>query len=211
MLIDRLDPESVLPVALMRSHTRTDDMPNVSDAQLALYRKAALEACEQYTGRKWTRRERITQDVGLPESSLTRDRRRSRVRLDYPTDDGVIVFSSPHGGQTITVMPGSRSIEIPVRNISVDTWACCGGCDKPVNWGASITYTTGVCKADDMPAGVILGCLKYIAWAVENPGDQLVTVAGVKTTGQELAGTNNGTWGSGAIDLWRQYRNGIVS
>lgn len=209
MLTERLDLEAVLSISEIRSHTRTDDVPTISDAQIRLYREAAFEAAEQFTGRLYRGTRVEIEEIGRSERDRTR-RGTVRVRLKYPPADGVLTFSDGKKSFTATVRPGVRDIEIPVFVHAVDTWACCGGCDTPLNFGMTVSYKTGHCKAEDIPAGVKLGILKFISWAIEHPGDELVTVAGIKTDGQALAGTNNGAWGSGAIETWRQYRLDIA-
>jgi hypothetical protein len=48
--------------------------------------------------------------------------------------------------------------------------------------------------------------LKYIAWAVENPGDVLNTVRDINASETRgTVGTNNGAVASGAVADWRQY------
>lgn len=205
MLSDRLDLEAVLPLAEIRSHTRTDDVPTVTDAQLRLYREAAFEACEQFTGRVMRGTRVEIEEIGRSDRDRTR-RGTVRVKLRFPPADGFLTFSDGSKSYTATVRPGVRDIEVPVFHSAIDTWACCGGCDTPVNFGMTVTYKTGTCRTDDVPAGVKLGLLKFIAWTIEHPGDALVTVAGIKTEGGALAGTNNGVWGSGAVEAWRQYR-----
>ena len=45
-----LDWSERLSIDMIRQHTKTDDVPAVTDDQLKLYRDAAIEAAEMYTG-----------------------------------------------------------------------------------------------------------------------------------------------------------------
>lgn len=201
-----LDLEAVLPIELIRTHTKTDDTPSVTDAQIALYRKAAFEACELYTKLSLTKTRVIREPVASEHRS--RFRRVRKLRLKHPTSDGMLYL---YGGgllQSIPVKvePGQREVMIPVVQEALDASTCCrpdslGG----ENFGMSVMYMTGVADASNLPAIVLVGCLKYIAWAISNPGDVVMTVKNRQGGGESgIVGTNNGAWASGAIEEWRQ-------
>lgn len=201
-----VDLEKVLPLELIREHTKTDDTPSVSDVQLSLYRQASFEACELYTGMLLTRTKIIREPVS---SEFKRGFRRVRKhRLKYAPVDGIIYL---YGGgllQPVQVMvaEGGREVTIPILQEALDASTCCNPCSTGgENFGIKAMYMTGVESPADIPAIAKLGCLKYIAWAVQNPGDVVMTVrnrAGGGETG--IIGTNNGAWASGAIEEWRQ-------
>jgi hypothetical protein len=208
--MEKLDLEAVVSLEMIRLHCKLDDIGGVSDPQLALYRRAAFEAAEQYTGRAWTGERYRVQSI----ASKNRDRRtgKIRVRLDEATVDGVIVVTGGVRDDVLAVSPGTTEIMLPVYLDVIDVADCCNGCDTPINYGLSIRYKAGACKADDIPAGIVIGVLKFIAWNVENPGDTLITVNDGQQSGRQgISGTNNGTWGSGAIEQWRQYRSSIAA
>lgn len=200
----QLDPEAILPVALIRAHTKTDDVPSVTDLMLALYRDAAIEAAEQYTGRTWRGDGYRTVDI----STTARDRRsgKTTVRLPEPSYDGIVTVMGGLNPVVIHGVPGMTRVEIPVYFEAFDASTCCGGCGRAVNLGYTARYRVGFCDAAKIPAGIRMGMLKYIAWAIENPGDQMVTVNDRSATESGvIRGTNNGAWASGAIEQWRQY------
>lgn len=204
-----MDLEAVLPIEAIRTHTKTDDVPTVTDAQLALYRAAAFEAAEQYTGRTWSRVRQIEEPLASPlRGGLTRP---ARYVLEHEPADGIVTLSDGRTHQVLRVRPGNRRIQVPVMAWAPDA-GCCRPCDNSVNWGVSAYYLTGHCGKDQIPAGILLGCLKHIAWNVENPGDEINTVGTAQTLRVRMSeGTNNAAWGSGAIELWRQYRREMFS
>lgn len=202
-----LDLEKVLPLALIREHTKTDDTPSVTDTQLTLYRSASFEACELYTGMVFSQARVIREPVASHNNNRGFRRVRS-MRLRYaPVDDIAYMYGGGMLQSTpIRVTPGVRKITLPIVQEALDASSCCRPCSAGgENFGMSIMYRTGIASEDSIPALVKVGCLKYIAWAVENPGDVLQSVRGKDSTqGSGIMGTNNGTWASGALEEWRQ-------
>lgn len=204
----RVDLEQVLPLEMIREHTKTDDTPSVSDAQLSLYRQAAFEACELYTGLIFTHSKVVREPVA---SEYKRGFRRVRKhRLKYAPVDGVIYL---YGGGLLQPVPvyvteNGREITIPILQEALDASSCCNPCSMGgENFGIKAMYLTGISCADDVPAIAKMGCLKYIAWAVQNPGDVIMTVRNRAGSGEAgIVGTNNGAWASGAIEEWRQLK-----
>ena len=223
-----IDLELALPLALIRSHTKTDDVPSVTDAQLVLYRQAAFEAAEQYTGLIFSRSGYVTQSMARPLPGLggprmqemvspwgafgrpiANARRRSApVKLLAPAADGVIVITHQGKSQTIIVAPGATSVDVPWLIETADGCSDpCGAGGPQLNFGVVARYRIGVCDAAAIPAGIKIGCLKLIAWNIENPGDRLEVVHDSgRSSSTGMIGTNNATWASGAIEQWRQYR-----
>lgn len=202
-----VDLEKVLPLAIVRQHTKTDDTPRVTNEMLSLYRSAAFESCEQYTGMVFTA-SRIVRENVTREGHRKRFRQHRTITLKYATvDDTVYLYG---GGmlrpQAVLVTPGSRHIRIPVIQEALDASSCCDPCSRGgENFGVMVMYRTGILDATHVPAVVLLGCLKYIAWAIENPGDTVQTVKNRQSVGESgIVGTNNGAWASGAIEEWRQ-------
>jgi hypothetical protein len=209
-----VDLERLLPLGEIRTHTKTDDVPHVTDNQLRLYRKAAFEACEKYTGRIFSELRVITESVS--------QRRTRRMRpfyiheLKHPSFDGIVyLYGTPYGAgdRRIDIGPGGRQLRLEVTNGAIDASSCCGGpCDgDQYNYGMKAMYRAGVDCAENVPAGIILGVLKFIAWAISNPGDEIMTVRN-REAGQSdgIVGTNNGAWASGAIEQWRIYVDDAV-
>jgi hypothetical protein len=169
-------------------------------------RAVAFEAAEMYTGLPLRGRREVEQ---LIASERTTRRGTVIVRLKYPTVDGIITLDAGNRNvRTVRVAPGTTRVELPVAFESMD---CCAS-DCRVNYGVTARYMAGPQCSTDIHPGIVLGCLKYIAWTIENPGDQLVTLVDESArSGGLLTGTNNGVWGSGALELWRQYRTDLAA
>lgn len=204
---NNVDLEAVLSLALIREHTKTDDVPSVTDAQLELYRAAAFESCEAYTGMLFSRSQVIRESVQR-EGHRARFRTQRRITLRHAPIDPVVYL---YGGgmlrpQTVMVAPGQRTIMIPVVQEALDASSCCNPCSLGgENFGIMVMYRAGIKKPGDIPSVIKLGCLKYIAWSIENPGDVVQTVKNRTAAGEAgIVGTNNGAWASGAIEEWRQ-------
>lgn len=209
-----VDLEKLLPISVIRTHTKTDDVPHVTDDQLRLYRKAAFEVCEKYTGRIFSELRVIQEPVSQ------RKARRFRPfyihTLKHPSFDGIVYIygtANGFGNRQLNIGPGGRELRLEVLGGAIDASSCCGGpCQgDQYNYGMMAMYRAGVDCADSIPAGIIMGCLKFIAWSISNPGDEIMTVrnreAG-EATG--IIGTNNGAWASGAIEQWRIYLDDAV-
>jgi hypothetical protein len=200
--------EAILPLSLIRQHTKTDDVPHVTDRILELYRNAALAAAEQYTGMLLREQRVIQQPVDQPKHLLPGQwRSHHTITLDYPTADGLIYL---YGGKhaitvvTIQVAPGSTKVKIPVNGYAIDASSCCGpsSCGGSMNYGMSVMYRAGLASESDVPPCVTMGALKYIAWQINNPGDE--PLPGVNQANvNPQAGRNNAAWQSGAIEEWR--------
>lgn len=206
---EKIDLEKILTLALIRTHTKTDDVPHVTDEQLILYRKAAFEVCEQYTGMLFTQRKPVQESVAIRPSKRWRESYIHRMR--YPTVDGrIYLYGSQQGAsdRVLNVNPGATEIRIPVYQGIFDGDSCCSPCrdGNSVNWGLSILYNAGLDDCENVPAGIIVGVLKFIAWLITNPGDEILTVRNRVSSAQTgIIGTNNGAWASGAIEQWRIF------
>lgn len=207
-----LDWDSVLPLELIREHTKTDDVPSVSDAQLLLYRKAGIESAEQYTGALFSESRSVTETVDRPWRKRDMMRGSYMHTVQYPIADGIAyLFGSRDGigNSTLQTTPGSRNIRIPLVQTALDLGGpCCRpACDTGEgNYGMQIMYRAGYAKASAIPAGIIVGILKFIAWNITHPGDVFSAVQNTESVQAGiLKGTNNVAWASGALELWRQY------
>lgn len=204
-----LDFEKLLPLSVIRTHTKTDDVPYVTDDQLARYRRAAFEACEKYTSRVFSGMKVIREPI---QQRRRRQFRASYVhRLRHPSADGIVyIYGSAHGSadRRLDIGPGGKELRLEVVHGVIDASSCCGGpCDgDQYNYGMMAMYRTGIGCANDLEEGIILGILKFIAWAVSNPGDEIMTVRN-REAGESsgIVGTNNGAWASGAVEQWRIY------
>lgn len=205
----KTDLEQWVPISLIRTHTKTDDVPHVTDEQLALYRQAAFEAAEKYTGWLFTEIKVITESIAAKPGRRWRPTYRHKLR--YASADGRVYLYGARdgfGSAVLEIEPGERFIEVPIQHHAVDvSFSCCNPCSdgRGVNYGMRVTYRAGIdCKFGGVPASIIAGVLKFIAWSVQNPGDVIMTVRN-RESGEStgIIGTNNPAWASGAIEQWR--------
>jgi hypothetical protein len=140
------------------------------------------------------------------------------MRLRYPVADGIAHL---YGGKfsndnTMLRVPiGTRMITVPVRYGALDLSNCCDPCSRQnggnVNDGMMVMYQAGFKSPADVPNLVVLGCLQYIAWVIEHPGDEILTVRNRRDARSEGAqGTNNIAIASGALESWRLVDTDIV-
>lgn len=202
---DKFELEQLVPLETIRVHTKTEDIPSVLDSQLEIYRSAAFEAAELYTGLLLTKSVRREEVVKPPNRFIDDVRRTFTHRLTWPAADPTIFVYGPGTKEMMTIDIGSRKVVLPNRVFAHMVFDCCRPCgDGPGS--VKIMYLAGYREASEVPRGIIVGILKYIAWAVSNPGDVLKTVDNRTTMGQDfMKGTNDGAWASGAIDEWRRY------
>ncbi len=204
-----LDWSARLSIEMIRQHTKTDDVPGVTDDQLKLYRDAAIEAAEFYTGMLLSCQKTVTEPIQGP-SSPKPGKTTYRHRLRYPTTDGIIQV---YGGRdtmdnrTFVVPPGSTVIRVPIRTGYLDNSNCCDPCSSHhLNGGLMAMYRAGFIDPDKVPAGIVLGCLQFLAWIMEHPGDELLTQRNkLEAKAQGVQGTNNIAVASGALETWRMY------
>lgn len=210
------DLAALLPIDLIRVHTKTDDVPTVTDEQLQLYRQTAIEAAEQYTGALLATVKSVTESVSRPWTRRLVERMSFTHRTKYPINDDFVYLFGDGGNRKIPVQKGSHDVRIPILIMSPDlSNSCCGGpCDSqdPMNSGMQIMYRAGFDFSASpsnggIPAGILLGMLKYIAWNITHPGDEIYTARNRISNNQAglMLGTNSIAWASGALELWRQY------
>lgn len=209
-----LDWSARLSLDMIRSHTKTDDVPAVTDAQLNLYRGAALEAAEFYTGLLLGKQTNVTEPVQGPARPRYGHHHYS-FRLRYPVAGEVVyIYGSkwPADNMQVRVTPGQRTIRVPIRSGYLDLSNCCDPCsDHHMNGGMVATYTAGFPCAEAVPNGIVLGLLQYLAWIVQHPGDELLTIRNKEgTTGSGVQGSNNVAMASGALEQWRQYNASAI-
>jgi hypothetical protein len=205
-----LDWEARLGIEFMRSHAKIDDVQSVMDEQLRLYRSAAMESAEHYTGLLLSRQKTVEEAAEGPARSRPGKPFYTHV-LQYPVADGyVYLYGGTHivDNATIRVPPGTRRVKIPIRKDIIDLTNCCDPCAKPwmYNGGMLLSYRAGYKSAADVPPSVILGMLQFITWCIEHPGDELLTQRNRVETRAGLAGlqgSNNIAMISGALESWR--------
>lgn len=214
-IVTKFDWSGRLSMDLVRAHTRTGDVPGVTEEQLNLYRAVAIEAAERYTGMLLEGQRTIHEPIQAPPTK-TPWRPTYTFRLRYPVADGVVyMYGGPHpnDNRAFRVPPNTRKIQVPIRMGFIDTTNCCDPCATPytLNRGMFIAYTAGFRCPDEVPAAVVLGCLQYVAWVVEHPGDEILTVRNRRDARSEGAmGTNNVAIASGALETWRLLDEDIV-
>ena len=205
-----LDWEARLGVEFIRSHAKIDDVPSVLDDQLRLYRSAAMESAEQYTGLLLRGQRTVSEAIEGPVR-LRPNAAYYTHRLQYPTVDGyVYLYGGTHvaDNRAFRVPPGSRKIKVPIRKDSIDLSNCCDPCSQPwaLNGGMLASYRAGYKSAEEVPVTVVLGMLQFITWCIEHPGDELLTQRNRVETRAGLAGlqgSNNIAMISGALETWR--------
>ena len=204
-----LDWEARLSIEFIRSHAKIDDVPSVTDDQIRLYRSAAMESAEQYTG-LLLGSQRTVQEAAEGPSRVKLNATHYTHYLKYPVADGyVYLYGGTHiaDNTTFRVLPGARKIKIPIRKDSIDFSNCCDPCAKwAVNGGMLLAYRAGYKSAEDVPVTVVLGMLQFITWCIEHPGDELLTQRNRVETRAGLAGlqgSNNIAMISGALETWR--------
>lgn len=202
----KLKEEDVLPLSLIREHTKTDDTPSVSDMQLELYRSTAFEQAELYTGRIILGYAGVLERFEVDASKERRPRPTYRLNLSYlPIEKYIFVAGAGGSKARASIRNNSRKVDVPRDGLAVNMGNCCAG--KGLMLEGMTTYTTGYKSKEDIPSTILYGCLKFIAWSVGNPGDELMTVRNrLGTTETGLIGTNNASWASGAVEHWRGYK-----
>jgi hypothetical protein len=76
-----------------------------------------------------------------------------------------------------------------------------------MNAGMMAAYLAGFSSPAAVPTSVVLGCLQYIAWVVEHPGDELLTMRNkeMSFSSTGIQGSNNIALVSGALETWRVF------
>jgi len=191
----------VLPIEIIRQHTKTDDDPAISDTLLALYRRAALEEAERWTGWGLSGRRTITEFLTLPK------RRSFASHLDLRSRPFITIYlkNAPNNGRVI-VNGGGLENPLEVTATGADGRAihlnqdifpsqlnCCeGGCGERNPLTA--TYSIGADCDADVPAVILLGALQLIAYYISHPGD----VIGYN-------GVTDAVRQSGAAEVWARF------
>lgn len=199
------DLEQILPIELVREHTKTDDIISVSDAQLQLYRRAALQAAEKYTGMFFIGQRVIQEPVNYPGSFWNS----ANYFFDHVTKYSVaqpfayLYGDTSRGIAQVPVAIGSRIVRL-TNHPGTFGAGCCNPCNAPSQ--PMLQYTAGYSCEDDIPAAIALGALKYITHVIENPGDVIIAVTPSGTLnnrGVSVTEAANPALASGAIDIWR--------
>jgi|SRR6187402_389334 len=214
--LEKFDWSERLSIDVIRSHTKTDDIPAVTDAQLELYRAAALESAEMYTGQLLACQRTVTEPIEGPAHPRP-GRVTYRHELKYPVADGYVYLyggSHPSDNRTFHVPIGTRVIQVPIVKDFIDLSNCCDPCASwHLNGGMMVAYKAGYKDPNSVPAGIVLGCLQYLAWVVEHPGDELLTQRNRKDNSTKIggvSGSNNIAMVSGALETWRLYDDSAI-
>lgn len=196
----------LLPLQTIREHSKTDDNPSVTDDLLKLYREAAFEAAEKYTGMSFTPSKTVTEPVQIKG-------RRGKIQLSFvPSSLTVTLYGGGLGSPVeLFAKPKSNIIHFPHGSPDrFQTWGDCHTCG--VESPMMATYSTGRRCEDRVPSGIIIGILKLITWNINHPGDEILSVRNTVTANQQglLGGTNNAAVVSGAQDEWYRYRKVVI-
>jgi hypothetical protein len=197
---------------LIREHTKTVDVPHVTDNQMLHYLDTAVELAEAHTGLV-LRGQRFVEQVAKAKPPRFRATH-IHYKLRHPTSDGVVYYRTANGHTgVVRVEPGHRKVSIPAFALAMYgqnlATSCCNPCNVSDGGEVYVTlsYNAGYACAGDIPAGIVLGILKFIAWSYEHAGDNLITQA--NTTSERdsgIVGSNDGLKFSGALELFRAYR-----
>ena len=195
--------DEYISIDLIRQHTRTDDVPGVTDEQLRLYRAAAVEAAEFYTGMTLSKQKVFSEVISPPKIKPGKDY--FTVKLQHASSDGIIyIYGNGEYPEAVQITPNTRKVKLQARFIMLDMSNCCDPCAKQN--GLKVMYLAGFSCAEQVPAGVILGILQFVAWVVEHPGDEVLAMRNtLSARGGALIGTNNIALISGALESWRQF------
>ncbi|QBQ72037.1 head-to-tail connector complex protein [Agrobacterium phage Milano] len=199
--------DTLLPLQTIREHAKCDDNPRVTDDLLKLYREAAFEAAELYTGLSFTPEKTIVEPIRL------KGRRGKIILSATPIAGRPVVFYGGGLGSPLELIPrpGSNVLFFPYGSPDrFQTWGDCHTCD--VESQLMATYVTGRRCENSVPAGIIIGILKLIAWNINNPGDEVMSVRNTLNANAQglIGGTNNGAVISGAQDEWFRYRRVLL-
>lgn len=205
------DLEKVLPLEAVRVHTKTDDVPTVTDWQLKLYRKSAFEAAQEYTGLLLMGQQTITEDLKPPTCAFRDSAQTFKYSMLHAAAQNFVWYYGLKGQRPdrVPVRVGDRVVTLP-RQFDDFGLGCCNPCGS--NGHARIMYVAGFDCEDSIPGLLLLGCLKFIAHVVENPGDLVVatTVSGGRQNGVQVGEASNPAWASGAIEIWRTFKKDAI-
>lgn len=199
------DLEALIPLSLIRQHTKTDDIPAVGDDLLRVYRDAAIQAAQAYTGLTVTGQRVVTELVTPKRPAYGSAYFVHCVKTQFAEPYAFYYGADNHPPLRVDVEVGARRVMLPALHGVHMMW-CCNPCG--VNNSLKLMYSGGFSCVDDIPAAIVLGCLKYIAHVIENPGDLVYSNSptGRPVDAAAIDRTANPAWASGAIDIWRASR-----
>jgi hypothetical protein len=200
----RFDIEAILSLALVREHCKVDDNMTVSDAILSLYRKAAIEAAEAYTGLFISRQQYVTEYVPNKQMNYEQPEYQFVFKTKRAFASEIAWYYGFEGitPEQIRVRIGTKKAILPIIQANFG-FNCC----KPGHTSeqGQFMYLAGYDCLDSIPAAFALGALKYIAHVIENPGDLVVaaTESGAIARGLVVGTAANPVIASGAAEIWR--------
>ncbi len=202
-----------LSIDQIRQHTKTDDIPGVTDEQLDFLRESALEVAQLYTGMLLTGQRTMVEPIEGP-TVVRMNKPFYKHKLKYPVADGIVYLYGgrhPEDNRPFRVEKGTRTIRVPIRYDMLQA-ECCDPClNRHMNADMMAAYKAGYACPDDVPSLIILGCLQFIAWVVQHPGDEILTVRNRRDARSEGAmGSNNIAIASGALETWRLVDYDVV-
>jgi len=204
--------EEILPLSLVRAHTKTDDIMSVTDEQLTLLRDAALSAAEAYTGLRLGPAEQVREPVRPPPSRAmplyTEQPSTYFLHRTGHTVAGQEVFYYGAGvGRPIRVPAtvGARAVRLPMLPAPLTLGCTDNGAE------GHLIYRAGFSSPEDVPAAIRLGALKYIAHSIENAGDHVIVYgsSGRDTPANQVSASDPSS-ASGAISIWRSIMEDAV-
>jgi hypothetical protein len=202
------DFEKILPLSLIRTHTKTEDVITVTDEQLSLYRAAAIQAAEKYTGLFFGGQRVLVEPVKQPFSFWEMPGRYFTHKTRFPfAEPFAYLFGDPSRAiERLPVVVGTNEARIAYHPGDMGI-GCCNPCRDKAQ--LQIQYVAGYSTESDLPAGLAIGALKYIAHLIENPGDAIRRSNSTQALALNLD-ANNPALASGAIDIWRTLKDNAV-
>lgn len=213
--------EQLLPMGLIRQHTKTDDVPSVSDELLELYRDSAIEAAQEYTGLLFRGQKQVTETVPPQRGRYSYLHegfampRQTVFHASHPFAQGIAYLYGLRatGVRRIAVDVGQTKAYIPFTETDFGINVCCNPCSDGGFSNLRIQYATGLSCVEEVPANFRLGALKYIAHVIENPGDIVLAVSqsgAARTTGVSVDAAANPVIASGAVEFWRVLKPNAI-
>ena len=205
------DMELILPIALIREHCKIDDVATVGNEVLKLYRQAAVETAEAYTGLLIAEKKWVTEMVDHPDFSTNHRALFFEFKAKHMFANPIGYYYGFHGmhPQKVGLKIGHSTARLPIIANDFGLGCCNPGNSKSQE---NFMYMAGYDCERSIPAAFKLGALKYIAHVVENAGDVVVSTlaTGRSTGGLDASAGSNPALASGALEIWRTIREDAI-
>jgi hypothetical protein len=165
----KVTADTILPMDVIRTRTGTDDVMRVPDMVLEMYRDASLEMAEKYSGLVLRGSRPVIEPLNYDRQMMAA-RGVGRVALKYVPIDGMVRIVGDSINEVVLLPDGSNIFDF--RSLIIGgSWCRSNSCASACGGDMAFHYDAGVKCASEVPSSIKIGCLQYIAWAIENPGD----------------------------------------